>query len=64
MPKTADIAARVAAIRAGAEARAVLGQAAQYARLPDGWHQVTIRGRVAVGVTLAEAIDQAREHRP
>ncbi|MGA2034438.1 MAG: hypothetical protein ABSG68_19505 [Thermoguttaceae bacterium] len=67
MPESADIATRVAAIRAGAEVRAALGQAAQYAPLPDGRHRVSIYDRsagrllVGTGATLSEAIQNVRE---
>jgi hypothetical protein len=56
------------AIRAGAEARAALGQAATYALLPDGTHQVQLFDRAAgkllvgTGATVAEAVANARQH--
>ena len=60
-------AARLAQIVAGAEARAALGQAAQYAPLPDGRHRVSIYDRsagrllVGTGATVSEAIANARK---
>jgi hypothetical protein len=51
-------AARLAAIVAGAEVRAALGQGATYELLSDGRHRVRLRQRVGIGATVAEAIDQ------
>jgi hypothetical protein len=55
------------AIRATAEVRAALGQAAHHELMPDGWHRVTIydraalKLRVGVGATVAEAVRQVRQ---
>ena len=56
--------ARVQAIRNGAITRAAQGVAASYCKLDSGQHQVSVRGRVAVGATLNAAIAQLRELRP
>jgi hypothetical protein len=67
MNSTATRAIRIAAIVAAAQARAALGQAAQYERLPDGRHRVSIfdlaAGRllIGVGVSVQEAIDDLRK---
>jgi hypothetical protein len=69
MTPPSTTAATLAGIRAGAEARAALGQAAHHELTPDGRHQVSIFDRAAgrllvgTGATLAEAIGQVRgEH--
>jgi hypothetical protein len=41
-----------------------VGQAAACQHLDDGQHQVSIHGRTAMGATLAEAIEAAREQQP
>jgi hypothetical protein len=58
--------ARLAAIADAAQARKLLGQAAQHAMLPDGRHQVQLydraagRLRIGTGATVAEAIRNMR----
>jgi hypothetical protein len=57
----------IEAIRAGAEARALLGQCATHALLPDGTHKVQLYDRAAgkllvgTGVTVSEAVAKIRE---
>ena len=51
--------ARVAAIAAGTQVRAALGQSALH-RLVDGQHEVTVCGQVFVDATVAEVIDAVR----
>jgi hypothetical protein len=54
-------------IRAGAEAREALGQAAQYELLPDGTHRVSFfdraarKLRVGIGRTAGEAVGQVKQ---
>jgi hypothetical protein len=55
--------ARVEAIRSGAITRQALGITATYQKLPDGRHQVKIRGRTAVGKTVQDAIAELRRDR-
>jgi hypothetical protein len=51
---------RAAAIRQAAIVRAALGQAASHRLLPDGRHQVVLRGGTCYTVgTLDQAIDRA-----
>ena len=62
-PRRSDPArqARIELMRDGAIVRAALGQAAGYVRLPDGSHQITLRGgRAFVAGTLEEVIELAR----
>jgi hypothetical protein len=58
-------AARIAAIVAGAQTRAALGQSAQYELLPDGRHKVSIytggRLLVGIGAMVGEAIAKIME---
>jgi hypothetical protein len=60
-------AARLAEISAAAQARAALGQAAQYTQLPGGSHRVAVYDRAAgrllvgTGATVAEAIVNVRQ---
>ena len=60
-PSTAE------AIRSGAEARSLLGQAAHHELLLDGRHRVSIFDRsagrllVGIGATVAEAVAQVRQ---
>ena len=52
---------RVESIRDAAIVRQHLGQAARHRLLPDGEHEVVLRGRVYVGATLDKVIRQAQE---
>jgi hypothetical protein len=54
-------AARIQAIRQGAEVRQALGQAATHELLSDGRHVVRLRGRVGAGQSVAAAIANIRE---
>jgi hypothetical protein len=59
----------VAAIRAAAEARSLLGQAATHELLPDGRHRVAIYDRTAgklligVGASVAQAVENLTRER-
>ena len=57
----ADRLKRVQAICDGALARQHLGQAVRHRMLPDGRHEVILRGVVSVGTTLDEVIRQSQE---
>ncbi len=59
----ADRQERIAAILDAAQARRCLGQAARHCRLPDGRHEVVLRGERFVASTLERVIDQARAGR-
>jgi hypothetical protein len=58
---------RIDAIRAAAEARAELGQAAHHELLPDGTHKVQLYDRsarrllVGIGATVAEAMANVKK---
>ncbi len=65
IPQThADRDRRVEDIRAGARVRRNLGQAALYAHLHDGQHEVVLCGRRFTGVALDQVIAEARKAAP
>ncbi|MGA2065810.1 MAG: hypothetical protein ABSG86_12615 [Thermoguttaceae bacterium] len=62
-----EISSTSTAIRAAAEARSLLGQAAHHEMLPDGPHKVSLYDRTArrllvgIGATVAEAVANVRQ---
>ncbi len=59
----ADRDRRVEDIRAGARVRRTLGQAALHRRLPDGQHEVLVRGQRFTGLVLDQVIQEAMASR-